>query len=80
MSGVEIFQLVNNYVNRIGIPGLAPHDLRRPYAQLGYEAGVKVTQISTLLGHANFAKTQKYLDLKLDLEATASYFIPLSGD
>ena len=80
MSGVAIFQLVNRYGKAIGIPELAPHDLRRTYAQLGYEAGVTITQISTLLGHANVATTQKYLDLSLDLETTASDFIPLSGD
>jgi integrase len=80
MSGVAIFQLVNRYGKAIGILELAPHDLRRTYAKLGYEAGVPITQISTLLGHANIATTQKYLDLALDLETTASDFIPLSGD
>jgi integrase len=66
--------------NCIGIEKISPHDLRRTYAQLGYEAGVRITQISTLLGHAHVATTQKYLDLNLDLETTASDFIPLSGD
>ena len=80
MSAVAIFQLVNKYGNKIGLPDLAPHDLRRTYAQLGYEAGVPITQISALLGHSSVATTQKYLDLSLDLETTASDFIPLSGD
>lgn len=80
MSSVAIFQLVNKYGNKIGMPELAPYDLRRTYAQLGYEAGVPITQISTLLGHSSVATTQKYLDLSLDLETTASDFIPLSGD
>jgi integrase len=78
MSAVAIFQLVNKYGARIGIPELAPHDLRRTYAQLGYEAGVPLTQISVLLGHANVATTQKYLNLALDIESTASDFIPLA--
>jgi integrase len=78
LSPVAIFQLVNKYGKRIGISILAPHDLRRTYAQLGYEAGVPITQISTLLGHASVSTTQKYLDLSLDLETTASDFIPLS--
>ena len=38
----------------------------------------QVTEI--LLGHSSVATTQKYLDLSLDLETTASDFIPLSGD
>jgi integrase len=78
MSAVAIFQLVNKYGARIGIPELAPHDLRRTYAQLGYEAGVPITQISTLLGHSSVNTTQKYLDLSLDIESTASDFIPLA--
>jgi integrase len=60
----------------IGKPDLAPHDLRRTYAQLGYEAGVPITQISKLLGHANVATTQRYLNLDLDLSTTVSDFIP----
>lgn len=79
MSAVAIFKLVNKYGALIGIPELAPHDLRRTYAQLGYEAGIPITQISQLLGHENIATTQKYLDLELNLENTASDFIPLSS-
>ena len=79
MSAVAIFQLVSRYGEKIGKPQLAPHDLRRTYAQLGYAAGVAITQISVLLGHANVATTQRYLNLALDLESTASDFIPLQG-
>lgn len=78
MSAVAIFHLVNKYGKRIGAPTLAPHDLRRTYAQLGYEAGVPLTQISTLLGHSSVSTTQRYLDLSIDLETTASDFIPLA--
>lgn len=80
MSAIAIFELVNKYGRKIGKPELAPHDLRRTYAQLGYVAGVPITQISVLLGHANVATTQRYLNLDLDLETTVSDFIPLSGD
>lgn len=79
MSAVAIFQLVSKYGAKIGKPGLAPHDLRRTFAQLGYSAGVPITQISKLLGHANVSTTQKYLNLDLDLETTVSDFIPLAG-
>jgi integrase len=78
MSAVAIFQLVSKYGAKIGKPGLAPHDCRRTYAQLGYNAGIPITQISVLLGHANVSTTQKYLNLNLDLETTASDFIPLA--
>jgi len=56
-----------------------PHDLRRTYAQLGYNAGVPITQISVLLGHSSIKTTQEYLNLNLDLESTASDFVPLAG-
>ena len=71
---------MSRYGALIGIDGLDPHDLRRTYAQIGYETGLPVTQISKLLGHASIATTQRYLNLDLDLETAASDFIPLSGD
>jgi integrase len=80
LSAVAVFYLVRKYGEAIGIPDLDPHDLRRTYAQLGYDAGVPITQIKELLGHASVATTQRYLNLALDLETTASDFIPLSGD
>lgn len=76
ISAVALFKLVRKYGARIGKPDLAPHDLRRTYAQLGYEAGIPITQITTLLGHESVATTQRYLNLDLDLEVTASDFIP----
>lgn len=77
ISGVGIFDVVRRYGEGIGVPDLAAHDLRRTYAQLGYEAGIPITQISKLLGHASIATTQKYLNLSLNLKMTISDFIPL---
>lgn len=77
LSSVQIFRIVRQAGERIGKPKLAAHDLRRTFAQLGYEAGVPITQLSKLLGHSNVATTQRYLNLDLDLETTASDFIPL---
>lgn len=76
LSTIGIFQVVRQAGQAIGKPALAPHDLRRTYAQLGYEAGVPITQVSKLLGHSNVATTQRYLNLDLDLETTVSDFIP----
>ncbi|NWG33533.1 MAG: tyrosine-type recombinase/integrase [Chloroflexi bacterium] len=78
LSAVAVFHLVNKYGRKIGMDELAPHDLRRTFAQLGYEAGIPLTQISTLLGHSSVATTQRYLNLALDLESTASDFINLA--
>ena len=80
LSTIGIFKLVSSYGAKIGKPELAPHDLRRTYAQIAYNAGVPITQISVLLGHSSTKITEGYLDLSLDLETSASDFIPLSGD
>jgi integrase len=76
LSTTAIYNLVQKRGAMIDKPDLAPHDLRRTFAQLGFEAGVPITQISTLLGHASVETTQRYLNLELDLETTVSDFIP----
>lgn len=76
ITTTALYDIVRKRGAMIDKPDLAPHDLRRTYAQLGYEAGVPITQISILLGHANIATTQRYLSLELDLSTTVSDFIP----
>lgn len=76
ISAVGVFHIVRKAGAKMGKPDLAPHDLRRTFAQLAYEAGIPITQISVLLGHSSVATTQRYLNLELDLEVTASDFVP----
>ena len=76
LSPVGVFNIVRDHGSLIGRPLLAPHDLRRTYAQLGYEAGIPLTQLSVLLGHASVETTARYLNLELDLTRTASDFVP----
>ncbi len=76
LSSVGIYHLVAEAGAAIGKLGLAPHDLRRSYAQIGLEAGIPLPQISKLLGHASIATTQRYLNLELDLTTTISDFVP----
>jgi integrase len=76
LSAIGLFKLVRRYGKLMGIDDLAPHDLRRTFAQIGYESGIPITQVSVLLGHASVTTTQRYLNLELDLETTASDFIP----
>lgn len=76
LSEVGVFNIVRSYGEQIGKVDLAPHDLRRTYAQLGYSSGVPVTQISRLLGHASITTTQRYLNMEIDLTSTASDFVP----
>jgi integrase len=77
LSAVGLFKVVRKYGRAIGKPTLAPHDLRRTYAQIGYENGIPITQISKLLGHSSITTTQRYLNLDLNLETTISDFVPL---
>ena len=77
MSGQAIFNLVARYGKRVLNMELAPHDCRRTFAQLGYEAGVPLAEVMVLLGHATLATTQKYLNLELDLSSTISDYITL---
>jgi integrase len=76
LSASAVFEIVRSHGASIGLPGLAPHDLRRTFAQLGFEAGIPITQISVLLGHSSVSTTQRYLNLDLDLSVTASDFVP----
>lgn len=76
MSPVAIFGVVRKRGAMIGRDGLAPHDLRRSYAQIGFDEGIPITQLSKLLGHASVETTMRYLNLELDLEITASDFVP----
>src|SRR5260370_23929569 len=49
---------------RIGIPKLAPHDLRRTCARLCHASGGELEQIQFLLGHVSVQSTERYLGCK----------------
>ena len=82
ISEVGIFDIVRRRGRLIGFDGdrrpeLAAHDLRRTFAQLGYEALGSIVQVSRLMGHDSTKTTERYLNLDLDLETTVSDFIPI---
>ena len=56
-----IWSVVQIYAAEIGVPRLAPHDLRRTCAKLCRAAGGDLEQIQLLLGHASIATTERYL-------------------
>lgn len=62
-----VWSIVRGYADAIGIPKLAPHDLRRTCAKLCRASGGDLEQIQLLLGHASIATTQRYLGSRLDL-------------
>ncbi len=56
-----VWQMLRQYAETIGIPGIAPHDARRTCAKLCRAAGEELEQIQLLLGHASVQTTERYL-------------------
>jgi site-specific recombinase XerD len=67
MSEKVVWQLLQQYAAAAGVPGIAPHDLRRSCAKLCRAAGGELEQIQLLLGHASVQTTERYLGTKQDL-------------
>jgi site-specific recombinase XerD len=67
LSEKVIWQLLQQYAAAAGVPGIAPHDLRRRCAKLCRAAGGELEQIQLLLGHASVQTTERYLGTRQDL-------------
>ncbi len=67
MTEKVVWQLLQPYATAAGIPGIAPHDLRRSCAKMCRAAGGELEQIQLLLGHASVQTTERYLGTKQDL-------------
>jgi integrase len=62
-----VWQMLRQYAEAVGVPGIAPHDLRRTCAKLCRAADGELEQIQLLLGHASVQTTERYLGTKQDL-------------
>ena len=62
-----VWQMLQQYAQGVGVPGIAPNDLRRTCAKLCRAAGGELEQIQLLLGHASVQTTERYLGTKQDL-------------
>jgi integrase len=67
LSEKVVWQMLKQYAEAVGVPGLAPHDLRRTCAKLCRASGGELEQIQLLLGHASVQTTERYLGTKQDL-------------
>jgi site-specific recombinase XerD len=67
LSEKVVWQLLQEYATVAGVPGIAPHDLRRSCAKMCRAAGGELEQIQLLLGHASVQTTERYLGTKQDL-------------
>ena len=59
-----VWQMLRQYAQAVGIPGIAPHDARRTCAKLCHVAGGELEQIQFLLGHVSVQTTERYLGCK----------------
>lgn len=57
-------QWVTSACSHCGLPGVAPHDLRRTCARLCHDAGGEIEQIQHLLGHESVQTTERYIGCK----------------
>ena len=64
MTEKVVWHVVKTYALKLGIPKLAPHDLRRSCARLCHAAGGELEQIQFLLGHVSVQTTERYLGCK----------------
>jgi site-specific recombinase XerD len=78
MSEKVVWQLLKPYAVTAGVPGIAPHDLRRSCAKMCRAAGGELEQIQLLLGHASVQTTERYLGTKQDLVHAPNDGIKLS--
>jgi len=70
LSPSGIWWIVRGYALELGIK-LAPHDLRRTFAQLARRGDAPLEQIQFALGHSSVATTERYLGGKQNLRDAA---------
>lgn len=63
----NIMEAVVMYAEKIGVPKLSPHDLRRTFAKLAHRGRAAIEQIQLSLGHASIVTTERYLGVRQDL-------------
>ena len=59
-----VWHIVKEAARGVGVPKLAPHDLRRTCAKLCHASGGELEQIQFLLGHTSVQTTERYLGCK----------------
>ena len=67
-----VWHVVKEFAAKLGVPKLAPHDLRRSCARLCHAAGGEMEQIQFLLGHFSVQTTEKYLGCKQRLRGAVN--------
>lgn len=72
----SIESMVRDIGKKAGVSKTYPHRFRRTGATFALKAGMPIMTISKLLGHANIAVTQVYLDINdEDLETEHGKYV-----
>ena len=75
LSGVSVYRIVNKYGRIIGKDELAPHDLRRTFAENLRRNGIDIVTISSQLGHESIETTKRYLNVDVDLSVIGADYL-----
>jgi site-specific recombinase XerD len=67
-----VWHVVKQYARKLGLPQVAPHDLRRSCAKLCHASGGELDQIQFLLGHVSVQTTERYLGCKQRIRGTVN--------
>lgn len=70
----KVYTIVKEYGAQCGFD-IAPHDLRRSWAQLALRNGVELKQISLQLGHQSVGTTEIYLKQDLEVGVVNKAFV-----
>lgn len=77
LSSSAVRDIVRWYGCAIGVPDLAPHDLRRTFSRLSRQGGAPMEVIQKSLGHASQRTTELYC--QTGEEANAGDFLGLDS-
>jgi len=72
MTEKVVWHVVRENAAKIGLPKVAPHDLRRFCARLCHAVGGELEQIQFLLGHVSVQTTEKNLGCKQCLKGAVN--------
>ena len=67
MTEQAIYNVVVYYADKVSVGNIAPHDLRRSFAELAHKGGSGLDQIQLSLGHSSIQTTERYLGVEQDL-------------
>ena len=74
MTGQAVRDMLNRRARQAGIENVTPHDLRRSFVSDLLDAGVDISTVANMAGHANVQTTRRY-DRRGE-EASRSLHVP----